>query len=183
MTEVKQLRRDVLYRGKVFDLIVDRVLYPSGAEGVREIARHPGGAVVVPLLDDGRVILVEQLRYPLGRRLLELPAGKLAPGEEPARAAERELREETGWTAASLEKLTSLFTTPGFCDEELHIFLGHGLREDPEGCRREEGEATMTLRLMTLDEALAAVETGEIRDAKTIAGLLLAERRLHWRRP
>jgi ADP-ribose pyrophosphatase len=176
--EVQQIRRDVLYRGKVFDLIVDQVAYPSGATGVREIARHPGGAVVVPMIDDGRLILVEQLRYPLGRRLLELPAGKLGPGEDPETAAARELTEETGWIAGQLEKLTTIFTTPGFCDEELHLYLGTGLRESPAGHHREEGEQSMTLHLLTLDDVLAMVEDGRIRDAKTVAGLLLAERRL-----
>jgi len=179
MTELKQLRRDVLYRGKVFDLIVDQVQYPSGATGIREVARHPGGAVVVPLLGDGRVVLVRQLRYPFGRHLLELPAGKLGPGEDPAVAAGRELTEETGWVAGSLEKLTSIYTSPGFCDEELHIFLGRDLRESPDGHKREEGEYSMTLHMMTLEEAVDLVIRGEIRDAKTIAGLLLAERRLH----
>ena len=85
-----------MYRGKVFDLIVDRVEYPSGNTGVREIAHHPGGAVVVPLLDDGRVLLVKQLRYPFGRHIVEVRAGKLSPGEEPRVAAARELEEETG---------------------------------------------------------------------------------------
>ena len=179
MTELKQLRRDVLYRGKVFDLIVDQVQYPSGATGIREVARHPGGAVVVPLLGDGRVVLVRQLRYPFGRHLLELPAGKLGPGEDPAVAAGRELTEETGWVAGSLEKLTSIYTSPGFCDEELHIYLGRDLRESPDGHKREEGEYSMTLHVMTLEEAVDLVIRGEIRDAKTIAGLLLAERRLH----
>ena len=179
MTELRQLRRDVLYRGKVFDLIVDQVQYPSGATGIREVVRHPGGAVVVPLLGDGRVVLVRQLRYPFGRHLLELPAGKLGPGEDPAVAAGRELTEETGWVAGSLEKLTSIYTSPGFCDEELHIFLGRDLRESPDGHKREEGEYSMTLHMMTLEEAVDLVIRGEIRDAKTIAGLLLAERRLH----
>lgn len=179
MTELKQLRRDVLYRGKVFDLIVDQVQYPSGATGIREVARHPGGAVVVPLLGDGRVVLVRQLRYPFGRHLLELPAGKLGPGEDPAVAAGRELTEETGWVAGSLEKLTSIYTSPGFCDEELHIYLGRDLCESPDGHKREEGEYSMTLHMMTLEEAVDLVIRGEIRDAKTIAGLLLAERRLH----
>jgi len=179
MTELRQLRRDVLYRGKVFDLIVDQVQYPSGATGIREVVRHPGGAVVVPLLGDGRVVLVRQLRYPFGRHLLELPAGKLGPGEDPAVAAGRELTEETGWVAGSLEKLTSIYTSPGFCDEELHIYLGRDLRESPDGHKREEGEYSMTLHVMTLEEAVDLVIRGEIRDAKTIAGLLLAERRLH----
>jgi ADP-ribose pyrophosphatase len=125
--ELKLLSRELLYTGRVIDLLVDRVEYPSGRSGVREIARHPGGAVTVPLLDDGRVILVSQLRYPLGKRVTELPAGKLAPGEDPLAAAKRELAEETGYSAGSLEHLVTIYTSPGFCDEVLHVYLARGL--------------------------------------------------------
>lgn len=176
--ELKRLKREVLYRGKVFDLIVDEVEYPSGRRGVREIAHHPGGAVVVPLLDDGKVMMVQQLRYPFGKHILELPAGKLSPGEDPAEAARRELEEETGWIADHLMKLTSIYTTPGFCDEELHIYLGTGLHPSADGHRREEGEYSMTVHTFALSEALRMVETGEIKDSKTIVGLLLAEKYL-----
>jgi ADP-ribose pyrophosphatase len=109
---------------------------------------------------------------------LEIPAGKLNPGEDPAVAAGRELEEETGWTAGRLEKLTSLLTTPGFCDEVLHIYLATDLTPCPGGHRREEGELGMTIHAIGLGEALDLVERGEIRDSKTIVGLFLAERRL-----
>jgi ADP-ribose pyrophosphatase len=178
MKGIQQLSRDILYRGRVFDLIVDQVQYPSGNRSVREIAHHPGGAVTVPVHDDGRVMLVSQYRYPLGRRILELPAGKLNPGEDPLRAAAREFEEETGWKAARLEKLTSLYTTPGFCDEVLHLYLAQGLTESPDGHRREEGELSMTVEVMPLEEALRMVYAGELQDGKTIAGLVLAARRL-----
>ena len=180
--ELKQLKRDVLYRGRVFDLIVDQVEYPSGNRSVREIAHHPGGAVAVPLLDDERVIFVEQLRYPFGKHLIELPAGKLGPGEDPKVAAARELEEETGWVAGRLEKLTSIYTTPGFCDEELHIYLATRLKPSPDGHKREEGEFTMKIHCIPLAEALTMVETGELRDSKTIIGLMLADRSLHHER-
>jgi len=176
--DLKQLRREVLYRGRTFDLIVDHVQYPSGNTGIREIVHHPGGAVTVPLLDDGRVMLVRQLRYPLGNQIMELPAGKLSPGEDPAVCAARELTEETGWIAGGLDRLTSIYTTPGFCDEVLHIFLARNLRESPDGHKREEGEYSMTVVLVPLVEAVAMIHRGEIRDAKSIVGLLLAERRL-----
>ena len=176
--ELKRLQRDLLYSGKVFDLIVDEVEYPSGNTGVREIAHHPGGAVVVPILEDGSVMMVRQLRYPFSKHLLELPAGKLNIGEDPALAARRELEEETGWIAGDLEKLTSIYTTPGFCDEELHIFLATGLTRSPGGHKREEGELSMTIEIHSLDEAMGMILGGELRDAKTIIGLMLAERTL-----
>jgi len=176
--ELKRVSRETRYRGKIIDLLVDQVEYPSGNRTVREVAHHPGGAVVVPILDDGRVVLVDQLRYPLERHILELPAGKLFPGEDPALCAGRELEEETGWIADSLEKLCSFYTSPGFCDEELHIYLGRGLRLSPEGHKREEGEFTMTVRLLPVAEALEMVNQGLIKDGKTIIGLLLARDRI-----
>lgn len=176
--ELKLLKREQLYSGKIFDLIVDHVEYPSGNQGIREIARHPGGAVVVPILDDGRVMMVKQLRYPLGMHILELPAGKLNKGEDPERAARRELEEETGWTALQFVKLTSIFTTPGFCDEELHIYLATGLKQSPDGHKREEGEFTMTIETFALSDAVAMVLSGTLQDSKSIIGLLLAERHL-----
>jgi ADP-ribose pyrophosphatase len=181
--ELKQLSREVLYTGRVIDLLVDRVEYPSGKAGVREIARHPGGAVTVPLLDDGRVLLVSQLRYPIGKRVTELPAGKLAKGEDPMSAAGRELAEETGYSAVSLEHLATVFTTPGFCDEELHIHLARGLSPLPGGPRREEGELSMTVEEVPFGEAVSRAVRGEYPDAKTIIGLLLAEKRLLERKP
>jgi ADP-ribose pyrophosphatase len=174
----KVISHEVLYRGKVFDLEVDRIEYPSGNPGVREVARHPGGAVIVPVLPDGSILLVRQFRYPLRAFTLELPAGKLNPGEDPEAAAHRELEEETGWRAGRLAKLTALLTTPGFCDEVLHIFLATELSLSPHGHRREEGETDMTLQPLPLERALSLVVGQEIRDSKTIAGLFLAERRL-----
>ncbi|HUI11781.1 MAG TPA: NUDIX hydrolase [Bacteroidota bacterium] len=176
--ELRLLSRELLYTGRVIDLIVDRVEYPSGAAGVREIARHPGGSVIVPLLDDGRVLLVTQLRYPIGGRVTELPAGKLSAGEEPSAAALRELAEETGYSASALEHLVTVYTTPGFCDERLHIYMARGLRPVPGGPRREEGELTMTVEAVPLDEAVRRALRGELPDAKTIIGLLLAWERL-----
>lgn len=176
--ELKRLSREIVYTGRVIDLVIDRVEYPSGSTGVREIARHPGGAVTVPVMDDGTVMFVRQLRYPIGRHIVELPAGKLARGENPAAAAIRELAEETGYDARSLEHLVTVYSTPGFCDEQLHIYLARGLTLRPGGTLREEGELTMTLEFLHLDEAVARARRGEIEDAKTIIGLLLAHDRL-----
>lgn len=177
--ELKQLKRDILYTGKVFDLIVDHIEYPSGNKGIREIAHHPGGAVAVPIFDDGKVMMVKQHRYPLGKYILELPAGKLNEGEDPELAARRELEEETGWIATKLTKLTSMYTTPGFCDEELHIYLAQGLQQSPDGHKREEGEFSMTIHTIPLADAVKMIERNELQDSKTIVGLLLAERFLN----
>lgn len=177
--ELKRLSRETLYRGRIIDLLVDQVEYPSGNRSVREVAHHPGGAAVVPLLDDGRIILVDQLRYPLERHILELPAGKLSPGEDPAVCAVRELEEETGWQCDTPVHLCSFYTSPGFCDEELHVFLARGLRLSPHGHRREEGEFTMNVHMIGFDEALHMVRAGSIKDAKTIIGLLLAQPHVH----
>ncbi len=174
--DIRRLGREVVYTGKVFDLIVDQVEYPSGNRSVREIAHHPGGAVVVPVFDDGNVMMVKQLRYPLGKYLLELPAGKLNKQEDPLRAANRELEEETGWVAGEMVKLASFYTTPGFCDEELHVYLGKSLTRSPAGTQREEGELTMTIETVPLDQAVQMAVNGELKDGKTIIGLLLAER-------
>ena len=176
MMELKRLQRDILYRGRIVDLFVDKVESPSGRTSVREIAHHPGGAAAVPLLPDGRIILVEQLRYPLGERILELPAGKLDPGEDPKIAAARELEEETGWIAGSLKKLVAIHTSPGFCDEQLHIYLATDLHESPHGHQREEAELSMTVHMLTLEQSLRMIDSGEITDAKTVVGLLLADR-------
>jgi len=180
--ELKQLKRDVLYRGRIFDLIVDEVEYPSGNRAIREIAHHPGGAATVPLFEDGRVILIKQLRYPFGRYLYELPAGKLGPSEDPAIAAVRELKEETGWVGGKLEKLASVYTTPGFCDEVIHIYLATNLVESPEGHKREEGELTMSLHFIPLEDALGMIISGDIQDSKTIIGLFMTQHRLSGKR-
>jgi ADP-ribose pyrophosphatase len=179
MMELKRASRATLYRGKVFDLIVDEVEYPSGTRGIREIAHHPGGAAVVPITDQNEVVLIQQLRYPFANRLLEIPAGKLIPGEDPSAAAARELREETGLVATRLEKLLSIYTTPGFCDEIIHLFLGTGLSTSLQGHAREEGESSMTVHRFPMETALAMIDKGEIKDAKTIIGLTIAEQHLH----
>ncbi len=175
---LKRLKHEVVYRGRVIDLIVDQIEYPSGSKGIREVARHPGGAVAVPLFDDGRVMLISQFRYPLDARILELPAGKLDENEDPLDCARRELEEETGWKAELWDNLGSIYSTPGFCDEELHLFLATGLSALADGHRRSEGEDDMELRILPMEEALSMIERGEIKDAKTVCGLLRAEQRI-----
>ena len=167
-----------LFTGKVFNLVVDQVEYPDGTKGVREVAVHPGGAVALPLLDDGRILLVRQFRHPAKQWFYELPAGKLEHKEEPLRCAQRELEEETGHTAATWEPLIAIHTSPGFSSEVLHIFVARRLNPVAGGQRLEAGEATLTLHPTSWADALAMIEHGEIVDAKTICGLLLAHRLL-----
>lgn len=176
MPNLKILKSEKLYVGKVFNLIVDQVEYPSGNQAVREVAEHPGGAVVVPLLDDGRLLLVRQFRYPMKQHLYELPAGKLDAGEDPKVCAIRELEEETGYAAGSLRKLTAIYTTPGFCSERLHIFLATDLQESHRGQKLEEGELDLTIEKLPFRRVLEMIEKQEIVDSKTICGVLLAER-------
>ena len=142
---------------------------------LREVVRHPGGAAVVPYFEDGTVAFVSQYRHPARKYVLELPAGKLDPGERPAETAARELEEELGVVAGRWEQLSEFYTTPGFCAERLWVFLATGLRETAR--RHEEDELIEVVRVPFV-RALEMVASGEIEDAKTIIGLLLAARRL-----
>ncbi len=175
---LRLLNRRTVFEGRVFDIIVDDVEYPSGRPSVREVARHSGGAVVLPVLPDGRVVLIRQHRYPLDEFIWELPAGKLNKGEDPLDCGKRELEEETGYLASEWTLLNSIYTTPGFCDEVLHIYLASGLTEAPGGRKPEEGEETMTVSLIPFGETVRMIERMEIRDGKSICGILQGLRRL-----
>jgi ADP-ribose pyrophosphatase len=178
MPNFKILKSEKRYAGKVFNLIIDEIEYPSGNRGIREVAEHPGGAVVVPLFSDGNVMLVRQFRYPVKKHVYELPAGKLDAGEDPQVCAARELEEETGYVAGSFTKLTAIYTTPGFCTEQLHIFLATDLKKSARGQRLEEGELDLTFEIMPLGRAVEMIERGEIVDSKTICGILLTQRQM-----
>ena len=178
---LKLLKRNRLYEGKVFNVIVDDVEYPSGNKSIREVAEHPGGAVALAVFPDERIILIRQHRYPFGQFVWELPAGKLESNEDPLRCAQRELGEETGYHASDWRKLTTIYTTPGFCNELLHIYLASGLSQLPHGRKLEQGEETMTVHILPISEAIAMIERQEVIDGKTICGILLGERILHKR--
>ncbi len=181
MQLLKTVRSERKYDGKIIDLVVDVVEYPSGRQTIREVVKHPGGAVIVPLLEDGTVLLVRQYRHPLASVITELPAGKLDQGEDPLNCARRELREETGYTADQLMHLSSIHTTPGVCDEILHIYLATGLTPAGSGQQLDEGEEGLSFLSLPLAEAIQMVESGAITDAKTICGLLLTARHLEQR--
>lgn len=164
--------RSYPYRGRVFDVRRDELHHESGQDTVREIVEHHGGAVIVALFPNRDLLLIRQYRWPLESIIYELPAGKLNPGEDPAACAARELEEETGWRAGSLSPLTSIFTTPGFCTEELHLFLATDL--EPGSQALEPGEESIRVERVPLSRAVELVRSGEIRDAKTIVGILMA---------
>ncbi|HEX6182873.1 MAG TPA: NUDIX hydrolase [Pyrinomonadaceae bacterium] len=169
------LSSEVVYAGKLINVARDTVC-EGGKTYVREVVGHPGGAAVVPFFEDGTVAFVSQYRHPTRRYVLELPAGKLDTGESPAVTAAREMEEELGVVAGRMEQLSEFYTTPGFCAERLWVFLATDLRETAR--RHEEDEIIEVVR-MPFARALQLVASGEIDDAKTIIGLLLAARRLN----
>jgi ADP-ribose pyrophosphatase len=176
MTDPGQISTRRAYSGRIISLDVDSVRFPDGSTGELEMVRHPGASAVVPFLsdpagDDPQVLLVRQYRYAADGYLYEIPAGRLDAGEDPADCARRELREETGCTAERVELLMTLFTTPGFTDEKIHIFLATGLTA---GDSAREADEFMEMVPMPLSRALEMVERGEIQDAKTVVGLLYA---------
>jgi len=162
---------EVVYDGKIVHLEVDRVRLPNGHETVREVVRHQGAVVMLALDEGERVHLVRQYRYPVGRVLMELPAGKLDPGEEPLLCAKRELAEETGYSAGNWRRLGSILTTPGFTDEVIHVYLATEL-EMAEGASPDEDEFLEAVQL-PLGEVEELIRSGQIVDAKTMAAILL----------
>jgi ADP-ribose pyrophosphatase len=156
-----------------FRVVREKVTSAAGKVKTREIIRHAGACVIVPLLGDGRVCLIRNWRIAAGQTLIELPAGTLEPPEPPHVTAERELIEETGYRAANIEFLHAFFLSPGILDEKMHLYVANGLTAGETA--REEGEEIENL-LMPWDEAIAMIFRGEIQDAKTIVGLLWVDR-------
>jgi len=177
--EYKLIKRNKVYDGRVFKTVIDEVEYISGRRTIREVAEHPGGAVILAAFPDKKIILINQHRYPLNKFIWELPAGKLNKNEEPLDCAKRELEEETGYLAEDWKPLTSIYTTPGFCTEQLHIFIARDLSKAPGGRKLEEGELTMTVQVFPIEKAIQMIEDQEINDSKTICGILLGERILN----
>jgi ADP-ribose pyrophosphatase len=161
--------RDVRYRGRIIEVRRDRVRLGDGSEAEREVVSHPGAVAVVAVSEGGGVWLVEQYRYAVGRPLLELPAGRIETGEDPAVTAARELEEETGWRPGRLRHLLSLYSSPGYSDEVIHIYQASALQP---GRRGGDERGQLRARLLAVDELLELIAGGKLRDAKTVAGIL-----------
>jgi ADP-ribose diphosphatase len=163
-----------IFRGRVFDVTVDTVR-EGETTYKREVVHHPGSAVIIPAFADGTIALVRQYRHPAVRYLLEAPAGTLNRGERPEEGAARELEEELGFVAGRLEKLSEFFVSPGFCEEKMWLYLATDMTKTEQ--RLEDDELLDVVRL-PVRQALEMITDGEIEDAKTIIGLMLAAPRL-----
>lgn len=175
-TPAAQVGTRELYAGKIFRLDRDTVRFPDGSESEMDMIRHPGASAIVPFMsdpegEDPQLLLLRQYRYAAGGYIYEVPAGRLDGDESPADCAARELREETGCTAERLEPLFTMFTTPGFTDETIHVFMATGLTHGPSA---KEADEFADVVIMSLAEALERIRTGEIMDAKTALSILYA---------
>jgi ADP-ribose pyrophosphatase len=166
-------KTEYLYHGKIIDVSISDAQTAGGAATRIEIVHHPGGAGALPIFDDGSVMLVRQYRYPIKRLSLEIPAGRIEPGQTPLETARRELEEEIGYKASKLELISEFYPTPGYCEEKLFVYLATGLTQTGQKLDFDE---EIELVRMSLSDARALVNSGEIDDSKTIIALLQADR-------
>lgn len=164
--------REKIFQGVKFGVERRHVPARDGATVMREVVVHPGAVVVLPILDDGRIVMIRNRRFAVEETLWELCAGTLEPGEDPAVTAARELIEETGYEASHIEPLTMFYTSPGICDERMYAFLATGLTEVGQ---QLEATEQIEVKLLTPDDVMDLVRSGEVRDAKTLATLLYHE--------
>lgn len=169
--EEKTISSKYVYRGNILDLRIDEVFLPGGKTTSREIIEHSGAAAAVPFVEPGKLLLVKQFRKPAGKILLEIPAGRLKRGESPAECAARELEEETGWLASSVEKLIDFYPSPGYSDEIISIFRAAGLKRSEQ---KTEPDEFIEVIEIDFHEAAGMILEGKITDGKTIAGILAA---------
>ena len=173
----ERISSDRAFAGKLVAVRVDRVRLPSGREATREVVEHPGAVAILPVLEDGRLVLVRQYRYAVDRALLEVPAGTREPDESPEACAVRELKEEVGFAAATVEELARFFVSPGWCNEELIVYRATGLRD--VGAAPEQDENLEIVRIDPAD-APELMRRGEIGDAKTMTAILAHLQRGAW---
>jgi ADP-ribose pyrophosphatase len=162
----KTIAKEKIFDGKVIDLYVEDVLLPNGKTSKREIIKHPGAVAVIAVTNEGKIVLVRQYRKAMERVLVEIPAGKLEKGEEPALTARRELEEETGYKCETMHHLISFYTSPGFADELVHLFVAENLAKLESSASLDEDEFVDVLEV-TLEEALELIKEQQIYDAKT----------------
>ncbi|MEX2162469.1 MAG: NUDIX hydrolase [Anaerolineales bacterium] len=167
----RTLSTELVYRARVFDVRRDEVQYPNGHQTTYEIVVHSGAVAMVPVDTDDRILFVRQYRHTTGKRILEIPAGTLNKGEDPAACAQRELREEIGMAPGKLTKLAEFFLAPGYSTERVHVYLARDL--SPESLPQDEDE-DLEVEPLSMEEAFAAIRRGEIEEAKTMLGLFLA---------
>lgn len=169
----KLISSKMVYKGRIFGVRSDRMIEPGGVAVTRDVVTHEGSVVVLPVFPDGRILLVHQYRHAAKRFLWELCAGRKERGESWLKAAQRELREETGFRAARIRRLLSMFPTPGFVTERMIIYVAEGLRADPAPADEDE---RITTRLFTQPELLRWIRDGRIMDAKSVSGILFYAR-------
>ncbi len=169
------LESEKIFKGAVFEVERDRLLEENGIEIVREVVRHPGGAGALPLFDDGQVALVKQYRHPARRELLEIPAGRIEVGETPEMCAAREVEQEIGFRAGRIEKLAEFYSTPGFCEEKLHVYLATDLTPSSQALDHDE---LVEVVYLPFAEAAQMLGSGGIEDSKTFIALLLAVKKV-----
>ncbi len=170
-----ELASETVFKGRLMHVKCDRVRLPNGKESTREYIVHPGAVVVIPVFDNGDLLLERQHRYPLRRDFIELPAGKIDPGEDDLTCAKRELEEETGCTAAEWREVTTIYPCIGYSDERLAFYLARGLREGNHG--RDHDEFLEILRV-PFGEAMDWLRSGKICETKTVIGLFWLEKML-----
>ncbi|MFZ5597267.1 MAG: NUDIX domain-containing protein [Bacillota bacterium] len=171
----KRLSSKIVYRGKILNLRVDSVELPNGRTASREVVEYAGAVAIVPFIEKDEILLVRQYRYPVGKLLLEVPAGKMEEGEDPGETAARELIEETGYRAGEIKFLFSYYSTPGFTNEKMYLYMARNLTYVGE--RPDEDEFVQAERV-TMEKALEMIKGGGICDAKSIVGILAAKREM-----
>jgi len=165
------VQREILYRGKVFNIRQDHVRLPDGKLAKWDIIDHPAAVTILPVDSEGLIWFIRQYRLPAGKELLELPAGVLEEDEDPEMGAQREIREEIGMSADDLEQIGSFFLAPGYSTEYMHVFLGRSLRHEPLA---QDEDEFIRVEKMSYKQALDSIELGEIQDAKSLVALFLA---------
>jgi ADP-ribose pyrophosphatase len=167
--KAKVLKSTMVYRGKVFGVRQDQVEEPTGVRATRELITHSGSVVIMPVFEDGRILMIRQYRHAARQYMWELVAGRMDPGESVKKAAARELKEETGYRAKRLSEFLEFFPSPGFLEERMHILLAEGLTA---GKAEPEADEKIFSHAYTVDELKQMMKTGELCDAKSIAGVL-----------